>query len=59
MHILLSIAPKMAVSEAVRILKCNTAREMVKKFKYLEKIYYDNDSGIWSVGYFVSTVGAN
>jgi putative transposase len=58
-HILCSIAPKMAVSTAVRILKCNTARYMVKKFKFLEKVYYDNDSGIWSTGYFMSTVGAN
>ena len=58
-HILTSIAPKMAVSEAVRILKCNTARAMIKRFKYLEKVYYAGDSGIWSVGYFMSTVGAN
>ena len=32
---------------------------MVKKFKYLEKVYCDGDSGIWSTGYFMSTVGAN
>jgi len=58
-HISASVAPKMAISEAVRILKCNTARPMMKKFKYLEKVYCDGDSGIWSTGYFVSTVGAN
>lgn len=58
-HILASVAPKMAISEAVRILKCNTARAMVKKFKYLEKVYQDGDSGIWSGGYFMSTVGVN
>jgi len=58
-HILASVAPKMAISEAVRILKCNTARAMVKKFKYLEKVYQDGDSGIWSTGYFMSTVGVN
>jgi putative transposase len=58
-HILCSIAPKMAVSDAVRILKCNTARKMMKKFKYLENVYHDGDSGIWSAGYFMSTVGAN
>lgn len=58
-HILASIAPKMAASEAVRILKCNTARATIKKFKYLEKVYYDSDSGIWSVGYFATTVSAN
>lgn len=58
-HLLVSIAPKMAVSEAVRILKCNTARAMVKKFPYLNQVYHNEDVGIWSDGYFVSTVGAN
>ncbi len=58
-HILASIAPKMAISTAVRILKCNTARAMVKKFKYLSSVYQDGDTGIWSGGYFMSTVGVN
>ena len=58
-HLLLSIAPKMAVSEAVKILKCNTARGMYRKFPYLKDVYWDRESGIWSVGYFVSTVGIN
>ncbi len=58
-HLLVSVAPKMAISEAVRILKCNTARAMIMKFKYLENVYEDGDSGIWSVGYFMSTVGVN
>ncbi len=28
------------------------------KFDYLKKVYWGND-GIWSEGYFVSTVGIN
>ena len=58
-HLLVSIAPKMSVSEAVRILKCNTARMMCRKFPFLKKTYWNNQEGIWSVGYFVSTVGVN
>lgn len=58
-HILASIASKMAVSEAVRILKCNTARPMMKNFPFLRKVYHDNVDSIWSKGYFVSTVGVN
>jgi putative transposase len=58
-HLLVSIAPKTAVSEAVRILKANTARPMYKRFPFLEKVYYDNDRGIWSDGYFMSTAGIN
>jgi putative transposase len=57
-HLLVGVAPKMAVSEAVAILKRITARQMRKKFEYLEKVY-PGHAGIWSDGYFVSTVGVN
>ncbi len=58
-HLLVSLPPRMAVAEAVRILKSNTARMMVKKFPFLKELYYDREAGIWSTGYFVSTVGVN
>ena len=57
-HMLISIAPKMAISEAVKIIKANTARQMREKFPFLDKVYWGFD-GIWSTGYFVSTVGLN
>jgi putative transposase len=57
-HILLSIAPKLAIADAVRVIKSNTARQMKKKFPFLTTGYFDNQS-IWSIGYFVSTVGIN
>ena len=57
-HLLLSIPPKMSVSEIVRIIKANTGKALREKFKFLEKVYY-GVSGIWSDGYFVSTVGVN
>jgi putative transposase len=40
-HLLVSIAPKMSVSEAVRILKTNTSRMMVKKFPFIREVYRD------------------
>ena len=55
-HILLSIPPKMRVSDVVRTFKSHTERLMKKKFEYLRKAYWGAD-GIWSDGYFVSTVG--
>jgi len=58
-HLLVSVAPRMALSEAVRILKCNSARMMLRKFPFLKKTYWGTEDGIWSVGYFVSTVGVN
>ncbi len=57
-HILVSVPPKMAVGQVVRIIKANTARMLRNKFDYLKKVYWGND-GIWSEGYLVSTVGIN
>ena len=57
-HLLLSIPPKMAVSRVVNMLKSNTGRMMRKKFTFLSKLYVKSE-GIWSTGYFVSTVGVN
>ena len=56
MHVLISLAPKMSVSEAVNIIKSNTGKTMRRKFQWLDRVYW-NTEGIWSIGYFVSTVG--
>jgi len=58
MHLLASIPPKMAVSWVVNLIKSNTARLMRKRYKFLDKLYVLK-AGIWSTGYFVSTVGAD
>ena len=57
-HILLSIAPKVSVAQAVGVIKANTARQLKTKFPFLVSGYFDSQT-IWSVGYFVSTVGIN
>lgn len=57
-HILISIPPKMSVGNAVRIIKANTARSIRQKFPILRKVYWGSE-GIWSDGYFVSTIGIN
>ena len=57
-HILVSIPPTMSVGKAVGIIKQNTAREMKQKFPFLKQVYWGSE-GIWSDGYFVSTVGIN
>jgi putative transposase len=57
-HMLLSIPPKMRVSDVVRTLKSHTGRHMKKRFEYMRKAYWGAD-GIWSDGYFVSTVGVH
>lgn len=57
-HLLISIPPKYAVSEVVGRLKGGSARAMRRKFTFLNDVYYGAD-GMWSDGYFVSTVGVN
>ena len=55
-HMLLSIPPKMRVSDVVRRIKSVSGRLMKKKFDYIKKCYWGG-GGIWSDGYFVSTIG--
>ena len=56
MHVLVSIPPKMSVSQVVNLIKSNTGRAMRYKFPFLDEIYRKTP-GIWSTGYFVSTIG--
>ena len=46
----------MPVGTAVRLVKTNTSRGIKDRFPGLRKQYWGTD-GIWSDGYFVSTVG--
>jgi putative transposase len=57
-HMLVSIPPTIAVGKAVGIIKQNTSREMKQKFPFLTQTYWGTD-GVWSDGYFVSTVGVD
>ena len=58
MHMLMSTPPKYSVSDVVKHINANTGRRMCKKFPHLDKVYWGM-SRIWSVGYFVSTVGVH
>ena len=57
-HVQIEIPPNIAVSDAVRALKANSSLHLRKKFKFIREIYLEKD-GIWSVGYFASSVGLN
>ena len=58
-HVLASIPPRMAVSDAVRLLKANSGRAMRARFPFLSTMYERKGLGLWSDGYFVSTAGSN
>ena len=55
-HLVLSFPPKYSIAKVVQILKQNTGKAMKDKFDFMKNLYKDQ-KGIWSVGYFVSTVG--
>lgn len=57
-HLLVSIPPKESVSKIVGRIKGNTAYLMRKRFDFLDRVYWGT-GGIWSIAYFVSTVGIN
>jgi len=57
-HLIVSIPPKVSVSEMVGVLKGRTAIRIFSKFKRLkERPYWGNH--IWAKGYCVDTVGLN
>ena len=53
-HVLIEIPPKYSVSKVIGDIKANTSRLMRKQFGYLARA-----NEMWSIGYFVSTVGTN
>ena len=57
-HIQIEIAPNATVSDAVGKLKAYSSRHLREKFKFIREMYIEKD-GIWSVGYFSSTIGLN
>ena len=56
-HIQIEIAPDISVAAAVQQLKSMSSAHLKKKFKFIRTMYLDG--GIWSVGYFSSTIGLN
>jgi putative transposase len=57
-HLQIEIAPNTTVADAVGKLKAYSSRHLRQKFKFIHEIYIEKD-GIWSVGYFSSTIGLN
>lgn len=57
-HLVAVIPPKYAVAKIVEIIKSRSAKIIRKRFTWLDNLYYLTTS-LWSVGYFVSTVGIN
>ena len=58
-HLHMVIPPKYAVTRVVNTVKSVTSKHLKQRFShFLQKGYWDG-GGIWSQGFFVSTVGIN
>ncbi len=55
-HLILSFPPKISGEKVIGIIKQNTGKALKEKFNLLKRRYYGR-GGMWSVGYFFSTVG--
>ena len=56
-HLQIEIPPNLSISAVVGRLKSESSAILKKKFRFIREMYLDGS--IWSVGYFVSTVGLN
>ncbi len=56
-HLIVEIAPSVSIATMVQKLKSHSSMELKRKFKYIREM--DDGCGVWSVGYFVSSVGLN
>lgn len=56
-HLQLEIPPNILVAAAVGRIKGAASAHLKKHFKFIRQMYLEG--GIWSVGYFSSTVGLN
>jgi putative transposase len=56
-HILMEFPPSDCIADVVRELKARSSFHLRQKFKFIDKVF--GKSGVWGVGYFVSTIGLN
>ena len=58
LHMLMVIPPKYSIASVMVQLKSQSASELRRKFKWLEKVYW-KENIVWPPGYFVSSVGVD
>ena len=58
LHMLMVIPQKYSIASVMAQLKSQSASELRRKFKWLEKVYW-KENIVWSLGYFVSSAGVD
>ena len=57
-HMVIVIPPRIPVASVIQYIKTQSGGALKRKFPYMSRLVWGR-SGIWSVGYFVSTIGIN
>ena len=57
-HLQLEAPPSITIASVVQKLKATSSLHLQKRFKFVREMYLEKE-GIWSVGYFVSSIGLN
>lgn len=58
LHMVMVIPPKYSIAVVMGRLKSQSASELRRAFKWLDKVYW-KENIVWSPGYFVSSVGVD
>ena len=56
-HLQIEIPPNITVAAVVQTFKARSSIVLKRKFKFIREMYLDGS--IWSVGYYVSSIGLN
>ena len=57
-HLQLEAPPSITIASVVQKLKATSSLHLQRRFKFVREMYLEKE-GIWSVGYFVSSIGLN
>ena len=58
LHMVMVIPPNYSIASVMGYLKSQSASQLRKKFRWLDKVYW-KENFVWSTGYFVSSVGVD
>ena len=56
-HLLVEVASSVSIAAMAQKLKAYSSLDLKRSFKFIREA--DDGSGVWSVGYFVSSIGLN
>ena len=56
-HLIIELPPTECLAHCIQQLKSHTSADLQRRFPFIDKM--SDEGSVWSVGYFVSTIGLN